>query len=41
MNFSFFGDEIGFTQGVGIQYDVEFDSFNELLKKIKKNNKKN
>ena len=39
--FQFFGDEIGFTQGIGIQYDVEFDNFKELLKKIKKNNKKN
>ena len=39
--FQFFGDEIGFTQGIGIHYDVEFDNFKELLKKIKKNNKKN
>ena len=39
--FQFFGDEIGFTQGIGIQYDVEFNNFKELLKKIKKNNKKN
>ena len=39
--FQFFGDEIGYTQGIGIQYDVEFNSFSELLKKIKKNNKKN
>jgi len=37
--FQFFGDEIGYTQGIGIQYDVEFNSFNELLKKIKKNKK--
>ena len=39
--FQFFGDEIGYTQGIGIQYDVEFNSFSELLKKFKKNNKKN
>ena len=37
----FFGDEIGYTQGIGIQYDVEFNNFSELLKKLKKNNKKN
>lgn len=37
------GDEIGYTQGVGLSYNVEFDTFKELLQKIfsgkdKKNN---
>ena len=26
-----FGEEIGYTQGIGLSYDVEFDTFNELL----------
>ena len=38
--YQFFGDEIGYTQGIGISYDVEFDSFSELIQKIKKNKKK-
>ncbi|WP_246296893.1 translocation/assembly module TamB domain-containing protein [Winogradskyella vidalii] len=29
-----FGEEIGFTQGVGLSYNVEFDSFKELLQII-------
>ncbi|MDA8874413.1 translocation/assembly module TamB [Winogradskyella sp.] len=29
-----FGDRVGFTQGLGISYNVEFDNFKELLKKI-------
>lgn len=29
-----FGEEIGYTQGVGISYNVEFDSFKELLQII-------
>ncbi|RZN82727.1 MAG: translocation/assembly module TamB [Winogradskyella sp.] len=29
-----FGEEIGFTQGLGISYNVEFDNFKELLQKI-------
>ncbi|MEJ2113175.1 MAG: translocation/assembly module TamB, partial [Flavobacteriaceae bacterium] len=35
-----FGEEIGYTQGVGISYTVEFDTFKELIQKIVKNNKK-
>lgn len=43
-----FGEEIGFTQGVGLSYNVEFDTFKELLqiiflgknKKEKKDKKK-
>ncbi|SHH53855.1 translocation/assembly module TamB domain-containing protein [Winogradskyella jejuensis] len=31
---NFVGDRIGFTQGVGISYNVEFDTFKELLQKI-------
>ena len=37
--YQFFGDEIGFTQGFGIFYDVEFDSFSELLSNLKKTKK--
>ncbi|WP_299116582.1 translocation/assembly module TamB domain-containing protein [uncultured Winogradskyella sp.] len=29
-----FGDQIGFTQGLGLTYNVEFDTFKELLQKI-------
>lgn len=29
-----FADDIGYTQGVGISYNVEFDSFKELINKI-------
>ncbi len=29
-----FGEEIGYTQGVGISYSVSFDTFGELLRKI-------
>ncbi|WP_435139425.1 translocation/assembly module TamB domain-containing protein [Formosa sp. A9] len=29
-----FGEEIGYTQGVGISYNVDFDTFKELLQKI-------
>jgi hypothetical protein len=38
--YQFFGDEIGYTQGIGISYDVEFDSFSELIQKIRKKKKK-
>ncbi len=31
-----FGEEIGYTQGVGISYNVDFDTFKELLNKILK-----
>ena len=37
--YQFFGDEIGYTQGFGISYDVEFDTFSELISKIRKKNK--
>ncbi|NQY06278.1 MAG: translocation/assembly module TamB, partial [Flavobacteriaceae bacterium] len=29
-----FGEEIGYTQGVGLSYQVDFDSFKELMQKI-------
>ena len=35
-----FGEEIGFTQGVGISYNVDFDTFGELLRKIFTSKKK-
>nr|WP_279346316.1 translocation/assembly module TamB domain-containing protein [Gramella oceanisediminis] len=33
-NIQFIGEEIGFTQGVGLSYSVDFDTFKELLRKI-------
>lgn len=35
-----FGEEIGYTQGVGVAYNVDFDTFGDLLRKIFKNNPK-
>ena len=35
-----FGEEIGYTQGVGISYNVDFDTFKELIQKIFKGKKK-
>ena len=32
--FQYFGDELGYTQGIGIGYQVRFNSFGELLQKI-------
>lgn len=29
-----FGEQIGYTQGLGISYNVEFDNLNELFKKL-------
>ncbi|PKG52939.1 N-acetyl-gamma-glutamyl-phosphate reductase [Olleya sp. 1-3] len=29
-----FGEEIGYTQGVGLSYSVSFDTFGELLRKV-------
>ncbi|WP_296344996.1 translocation/assembly module TamB domain-containing protein [Winogradskyella sp.] len=39
-NIQNFGDQIGFTQGLGIAYDVEFDTFKELIRKILSGKKK-
>ena len=35
-----FGDQIGFTQGLGISYNVEFNTFKELIQTILKGKKK-
>ncbi|MDA9124353.1 translocation/assembly module TamB [bacterium] len=32
--FRYIGDELGYTQGVGLSYNVDFDTFKELIKKI-------
>lgn len=36
---NYVGEQIGYTQGVGISYEVDFDTFRELLYKIFKNQK--
>lgn len=36
---SYVGQGIGYTQGVGITYEVDFDTFRELVNKIFKNHK--
>ncbi|UJH92914.1 translocation/assembly module TamB [Antarcticibacterium sp. 1MA-6-2] len=33
-NIQFIGEEIGFTQGLGLTYSVDFDTFKELIRKI-------
>ena len=33
-DFRFLGDEFGYTQGMGMSYQVDFNTFQELLKKI-------
>lgn len=33
-NIQFIGEEIGFTQGVGLSYNVDFNTFKELIRKI-------
>ncbi|MEC3907900.1 translocation/assembly module TamB domain-containing protein [Tamlana sp. 2201CG12-4] len=35
-----FGEDIGYTQGVGIAYNVDFDTFKELLQKLFKKSEK-
>ena len=37
---NYVGEGIGYTQGIGITYNVEFDTFKEMLQKIFNNNKK-
>ena len=32
--FQYFGDDLGYTQGIGVGYQVRFDSFQELVSKI-------
>jgi len=36
---NYIGQDIGYTQGAGITYEVDFDSFTELVNKMFKNNK--
>ena len=36
-DFRYLGDEFGYTQGMGMTYQVDFDTFQELLRKIRKN----
>ena len=36
----YFGEQIGYTQGVGLSYNVEFDNLKELFERIFKGNKK-
>jgi hypothetical protein len=33
--FRYIGDELGYTQGVGVSYNVDFDTFKELVQKIR------
>ena len=33
--YQYFANDIGYTQGLGISYEIEFDSFKELLKNSK------
>jgi hypothetical protein len=35
-----FGEEIGYTQGIGIAYNLDFDTFKELIQGLFKNSKK-
>lgn len=35
-----FGEDIGYTQGAGISYNVDFDTFKELIQKLFVNSKK-
>ena len=37
--FRYIGDELGYTQGVGLSYDVDFETFSELLSIIIKRKK--
>ncbi len=36
--FRYIGDELGYTQGVGLSYQVDFETFRELINKIIKGN---
>ena len=37
--YQYFANDIGYTQGIGISYELEFDSFKELFKKTSKTKK--
>ena len=32
--FRYIGDELGYTQGMGISYEVDFESFREIISKL-------
>ena len=34
-DFRYLGDEFGYTQGMGLSYQVDFNSFKNLINKIK------
>ena len=36
-DFRYLGDEFGYTQGMGMSYQVDFNTFQELIQKIKTN----
>ena len=36
--FRYIGDELGYTQGIGLSYQVDFQTFRSLLSKIIANN---
>ena len=36
-DFRYLGDEFGYTQGMGMSYQVDFNTFQELIEKIKSN----
>ena len=38
--FRYIGDELGYTQGVGLSYEVDFDTFGALIQKIIRDPKK-
>ncbi len=38
--FRYIGDELGYTQGVGLSYDVDFNTFKGMIQKIVSNKKK-
>jgi hypothetical protein len=33
--FRYLGDEFGYTQGMGMSYQVDFNTFKELIQKVK------
>ena len=39
-NINYIGEGIGYTQGLGITYNVEFNDFKEMMRKIFNSNKK-
>ena len=34
--FRYIGEDFGYTQGMGLSYDVDFNTFQELIQKIKR-----